>query len=85
MREQIFNGSSLKANAAAPPLEDRLGAAPAVMQLARFQCRWPIGSVDSDTFHFCARPTDPAVGPQYCETHRGLAYPRKPVPMVASV
>jgi hypothetical protein len=48
------------AGPAAPQLEGRLGAAPAVMQLTGFQCHWPIGAVDSDEFHFCAEPAEPA-------------------------
>lgn len=68
--------AALGAIPGAPPLEGRLGPALAVMQLTHFQCRWPIGSVDSDKFHFCAKPTDPALNPQYCEAHRRLAFSR---------
>jgi len=60
----------LGAGASAPPLEGRLGAGPAVVELTGFQCRWPIGAADSDGFHFCAEPADPGLSPRYCVTHR---------------
>jgi hypothetical protein len=69
----------------APPLEGRLGAGPAVMQLTGFQCRWPIGAADSDGFHFCAEPADPGVSPRYCETHRWRALSRRSVATAAAV
>ena len=75
----------LGAGGAAPPLEGRRGAGPAVMQLTGLQCRWPIGSADSDEFHFCAEPADPGLNPRYCATHRELALSRRQAAMAASV
>jgi hypothetical protein len=81
----IVKRSSLGAGVAAPPLEGRLGAGPAVMQLTGLQCRWPIGAADSDEFHFCAEPADPGLSPRYCATHRGQALSRRPAATAASV
>ena len=75
----------LGAGASAPPLEGKLGAGPAVVQLTGFQCRWPIGAADSDGFHFCAEPADPGLSPRYCVTHRGRALSRRSLAMAASV
>jgi hypothetical protein len=68
---------SSDAGVAAPPLEGRLGAGPAVMQLTGVQCRWPIGAADSDEFHFCAEPADPGLSPRYCVAHRERALSRR--------
>ena len=66
-----------------PPLEGRLGAGPAISELTRFQCCWPIGAADSDEFHFCAEPADPTLSPRYCATHRAQALSRRSVAMSA--
>lgn len=70
---EAFPGASPAAQStspAPPPLEGQLGSVAAVMQLTNSQCRWPIGALNSDTFHFCARPVDLNDGSRYCAQHR---------------
>ena len=43
-----------------------------LMVLAPDQCRWPIGSPDSDDFRFCGEKVFP--GKPYCFEHCKLAY-----------
>ena len=43
-----------------------------LMMLAPDQCRWPIGSPDSDDFRFCGEKVFP--GKPYCFEHCKLAY-----------
>lgn len=41
-------------------------------------CRWPYGNLEDDDFHFCGKPSDPAL--PYCEEHmaKAQAPSRKP-------
>ncbi len=73
----------LGADPARPPLEDRLGAAPAVMRLTRFQRRWPIGAVGDDEFHFCAEPAQPGLLLRYCAKRFSQAVSRRSAAMAA--
>lgn len=43
-----------------------------LMSLRPDQCRWPIGSPDSDNFHFCGEKV--FTGKPYCFEHCKLAY-----------
>jgi hypothetical protein len=47
------------------------------MQLTGFQCRWPIGVVESDEFHFCAERAQPGHRWRYCVHHLSQALGRQ--------
>jgi GcrA cell cycle regulator len=49
------------------------------MELTDFSCRFPIGDVGSDGFHFCgAHEADVYRGRPYCRAHANIAYgPRR--------
>jgi hypothetical protein len=76
---------ALAGDLAAPPLEGRLGAGPAVMRLTGFPRRWPLGAADSDGLHGCAQPADPGLSPRCCERHRDRAPSRRSVAMAVAV
>ena len=42
----------------------------AIMSLNFRSCRYPIGGVGADDFHFCCEPQDP--GSSYCAKHRAI-------------
>jgi GcrA cell cycle regulator len=50
-----------------------------LLDLTERMCKWPIGHPDQDDFHFCGKPSIPAM--PYCQAHCGEAYqaqqPRK--------
>lgn len=41
-------------------------------ELRAGMCRWPFGNREDKNFHFCGKPSDPAVS--YCEEHMVLAH-----------
>lgn len=53
--------------------ESPRGVGPAVSALRDGRCRWPVGDVSSDDFHFCMQPSDIAV--PYCARHSKIACP----------
>jgi GcrA cell cycle regulator len=50
------------------PIEERK----TILQLTEHTCRWPIGDVGDEDFHFCGRQPKP--GLVYCEHHARRAY-----------
>ena len=53
------------------PLVGRLGVGDAHAALRSNDCRWPIGKVEADDFHFCSRPA--RLGLPYCDDHTAKA------------
>lgn len=51
------------------PLEQRIGAGPAILSLTHRQCGWPIGDPTDQDFHFCSARRDPNISPPYCPKH----------------
>jgi len=51
------------------------GVVAAINALQFDNCRWPIGEVSSDDFHFCCRPRVP--GYSYCSEHLAKSAKRK--------
>ncbi len=47
-------------------------------ELKSGMCRWPIGSIEEEGFHFCGEPSEPAA--PYCNEHmiKAQAPTRKP-------
>jgi GcrA cell cycle regulator len=48
-----------------------------ITELTNNQCRWPIGDVGNEDFHFCSQTKED--GSSYCSKHNAVAYvkPRK--------
>jgi GcrA cell cycle regulator len=51
----------------------------AIMSLAFKSCRYPIGAVGADDFHFCCEPRDE--GSSYCANHRAICTVKVPLKM----
>lgn len=49
-----------------------------MMKLESGMCRWPIGNIEDEDFHFCGDPSEPAL--PYCAEHmkKSQAPTRKP-------
>lgn len=62
-----------------PELVIPIGERKTLLELEKFDCKWPIGHVGEPDFHFCARKQ--VVGTPYCDFHLRRAYS---VPVVRS-
>ena len=59
-----------KIEAVAPVKSFAKSTVDAIMSLKFNSCRYPIGGVGADDFHFCCEPQDE--GSSYCKTHRAI-------------
>ena len=66
-----------KLDAIAPIRPYAKSTADAIMSLAFKSCRYPIGAVGADDFHFCCQPRDE--GSSYCTDHRAICTVKVPL------
>ena len=55
----------------------------AILSLGFKSCRYPIGAVGADDFHFCCQPRDE--GSSYCADHRAICTVKMPLKMKMKV
>ncbi|MFN8996688.1 MAG: GcrA family cell cycle regulator [Pseudomonadota bacterium] len=68
-----------KIEAVAPVKSFAKSTVDAIMSLNFRSCRYPIGGVGADDFHFCCEPQDE--GSSYCKTHRAICTVKVPLKM----
>lgn len=51
-----------------------------ILELTEKTCKWPIGQVGEDGFHFCGAEKPNEQGIPYCEYHRSIARQPKSIP-----
>lgn len=71
-----------KMDAVAPVKPFAKSTVDAIMSLNFRSCRYPVGAVGADDFHFCCEPQDE--GSSYCATHRAICCIKVPLKMKAA-
>jgi GcrA cell cycle regulator len=68
----VSPGSAWRDPAAVLPIEERSGAAAAMVALHQSHCRWPIGAPEGPDFHYCSAARANLERP-YCAKHEAVA------------
>jgi GcrA cell cycle regulator len=68
-----------KLDALAPIRPHAKSTADAILSLGFNSCRYPVGAVGADDFHFCCKPRDE--GSSYCADHRAICTVKVPLKM----
>lgn len=76
---KLAEAYAAKLDAIAPIRPHAKSTADAIMSLGFNSCRYPVGAVGADDFHFCCKPRDE--GSSYCADHRAICTIKVPLKM----
>jgi GcrA cell cycle regulator len=76
---KLAEAYAAKLDALAPIRPHAKSTADAILSLGFNSCRYPVGAVGADDFHFCCKPRDE--GSSYCADHRAICTVYVPLKM----